>query len=153
MSKKTANPPAERGKPKTPEQRAKLTKLLADGEPVGEALKAVGYGASQVKKGWDAVPKAVKDKLTEKGKRLIEFGAFSKDTRKALVRGRLIENVTNGRDGGAMSAKILGSDSELNMWTPDFQTGVIVLNAPQGLAERKAELLKDCESVPEEGQR
>jgi hypothetical protein len=64
---------------------------------------------------------------------------------RALVHGRLIRNVTQGTDKGAQSAKILGGSRDLNMWTPDMQMGVIVLNVPQALLDRKAELLKEPE--------
>jgi hypothetical protein len=44
------------------------------------------------------------------------------------------------KDGGSMSAKILGSDSELNMWTPENMQGVIILQTPEKL--RDPEVLK-----------
>jgi len=46
-----------------------------------------------------------------------------------------------------MSAKILGSDTELNMWQPELNQGVIILQAPREAIERKEELLRDCEPV------
>jgi hypothetical protein len=149
-----ANPAPTRGKPKTPQQHKKLASLLAEGTPVGEALREAGWSELQSAKGYAAVPDAVFAKLPKKMQRLVELGKRTdRDTRKHVIRGRLLDNAIQGKDGGAMSAKILGSESELNMWIPDTQVGVIVLNAPQGLAERKAELLKDCELAPEEGQR
>jgi len=69
------------------------------------------------------------------------LGKTDKETRKYLVRGRLLENTIAGKDGGAMSAKILGSDRELAMWEPELNQGVIVLQAPREAFERKAELL------------
>jgi hypothetical protein len=64
-----------------------------------------------------------------------------------LVRGRLLSNTITGKDGGAMSAKILGSDTELNMWTPEFQQGLIILQAPASALARKVELLGQDEKV------
>jgi hypothetical protein len=57
------------------------------------------------------------------------------------VRGRLVDNIVKGKDGGAMSAKILGSDTELNLWQPEFQQGLIILQAPQYALDHKAEML------------
>lgn len=128
-------------KGKTSAQHRKLAKLLANETPVCEALAEAGYAPNQAKKGWTAVPDAVLALMPQKGKELTALGKIDKDTRKHLVRGRLITNCIEGKDGGAMSAKILGSESELNMWTPDTQVGVIVLNAPQQLADRKEEML------------
>lgn len=60
------------------------------------------------------------------------------------MRGRLLSNTITGKDGGAMSAKILGSETELNMFTPEFQQGVIVLTPPVSLTREKLdEMLKD----------
>lgn len=48
-----------------------------------------------------------------------------------MVIGRLAVNTARGKDAGAMSAKILGSRRELNMFTPENQVGVFVVNPPQ----------------------
>src|ERR1700731_837890 len=130
-------------KHKTPEQRAKLAKLLAAKTPVCEALHEAGYSPRASAQGWDRVPQRVLDKLPKDSIELAELGKVHMDVRKDLIRGRLITNLLEGKDGGAMSAKILGSESELNMWTPDTQVGLIVLNAPQNAADRKQEMLND----------
>jgi hypothetical protein len=75
----------------------------------------------------------------------MNLGSVDPQTRRKLVRGRLIDNV-NGKDGGSMSAKILGSDSELNMWQPEFQQGLVIINVPQSAIDHKAEIL----NAPEE---
>jgi hypothetical protein len=33
------------------------------------------------------------------------------------------------------SARLLGQDRELSLWTPEFQTGIIVLNEPAALQD------------------
>ena len=138
-----ANEP-QHGKRKTPQQHKKLASLLAQDVPVGEALREAGWSERQSMKGWQAVPDKVLAQLPKKAQRLVALGkSADKETRKHIVRGRLLENAIRGKDGGAMSAKILGSDSELSMWTPDFQTGLIVLTAPQWMIDKKAELLAD----------
>ncbi len=135
----------QRGKQKTPAQHKKLASLLAQDVPVGEALREAGWSERQSMKGWDAVPDKVIIKLPKKAQRLMELGKTDKESRKNLVRGRLVDNVVKGKDGGAMSAKILGSDTELNLWQPDFQQGLIILQAPQSVLDNKAALLKDPE--------
>jgi hypothetical protein len=138
----------ERGKRKTPQQHKKLASLLAEGAPVGEALREAGWSERQSAKGWEAVPNAVLAQLPKKAQRLASLGKNTdKDMRKHIIRGRLLENAIKGKDGGALSAKILGSESELNMWTPDTQVGMIVLNAPQWMLDHKEELLAGCEGI------
>ena len=139
---KEINEPPQRGKRKTPQQYKKLGSLLAMDTPVGEALRAAGWSQRQSMKGWDAVPDRVLAQLPKKAQRLVALGKNTdKNTRKHIVRGRLLQNAIQGKDGGAMSAKILGSDSELNMWQPDIQAGLVVLTMPQSMLDRKAELL------------
>jgi hypothetical protein len=131
----------KRGRPKTPAQHRKLASLLAQDVPVGEALREAGWSARQSTKGWDAVPDKVMIKLPKKAQRLMALGKTDKESRKNLVRGRLVDNIVKGKDGGAMSAKILGSDTELNLWQPEFQQGLIILQAPQYALDHKAEML------------
>jgi hypothetical protein len=133
----------QQGKRKTPEQHKKLARLLSNDTPVTKALVAAGWSPAQAAKGWEAVPDVVLVKLPAKAKKLIALGKTDKDTRRNLVRGRLVSNTISGRDGGSMSAKILGSDKELSMWEAESQTGVVVLSAPQSLIDKKEELLKD----------
>jgi hypothetical protein len=71
-----------------------------------------------------------------RGKRLQQRGTISPADQEKLVRGRLVENVIEGKDAGSMSAKILGSERTVNMWTPENQTGVVILAAPP-LGHRK----------------
>jgi hypothetical protein len=135
----------KRGRPKTPAQHKKLASLLAQDIPVGEALRSAGWSARQSAKGWDAVPDKVMVKLPKKAKHLMALGKTDKESRKNLLRGRLVDNIVKGKDGGAMSAKILGSDNDLNMWQPEFQQGLIILQAPQWAIDHKKELLADPE--------
>src|SRR5712672_595258 len=119
-------------------QHAKLAKLLEAGTPVCSALEQAGWSPTQAAKGISKVPLAGYGLLSKKAQRLIKLGKETgKEDRKHLVRGRLIENITNGSDKGALSAKILGSDSELNMWNPELHSGLIVLQMPQSLTPEK----------------
>jgi len=126
-----------RGKRKTPHQHAQLARLLAEEVPVGEALRTAGWSPTQAAKGWEAVPDLVLAKLPAKAKKLVALGKTDKETRRHLVRGRLLSNTISGKDGGAMSAKILGSDTELNMWQPEMNQGLIILTPPASLTREK----------------
>jgi hypothetical protein len=120
----------------------KLASLLGDGAAVGAAMIEAGYSKQAAAQGWAKVPKVVLGILPKKAKKLITLGReIGKDDRRAMVLGRLMENTTQGKDGGAMSAKILGSDRELNMWQPDSQTGLIVLNAPNWTEEQMKQMM------------
>jgi hypothetical protein len=140
-----ANVPApEPSKRKSIAQHKKLAQLLANDTPVGEALVSAGWSPTQALKGWDAVPDAVFVTLPKKAKKLVALGKADKDTRRNLVRGRLISNTISGKDGGAMSAKILGSDTELNMWQPEMNQGLVILTPPASLTREKMDaMLKD----------
>ncbi len=132
----------QRGKKKTLQQHKQLASLLAQDVPVGEALREAGWSERQSHKGWEAVPEAVLAQLPKKARRLVTLGKDTdKETRKHIVRGRLLQNAIQGKDGGAMSAKILGSESELNMWQPEFQQGLVIINVPQSAIDHKAEIL------------
>ena len=52
--------------------------------------------------------------------------------------------MVKGKDGGAQSAKILGSDKELGMWQPDMQAGLVVIGElPQSYDDRVKALLSE----------
>src|SRR5437660_857389 len=134
----------QRGKRKTPQQHKKLASLLAQDVPVGEALREAGWSERQSQKGWDAVPALVFKQLPKKAQRLVMLGKnLDADTQRHMVRGRLAQNTISGKDGGAMSAKILGSDTRVNMWQPDFQQGLIILQTPQYVIDHKADLFAE----------
>jgi len=129
---------------KTPEQCRKLADLIGEGVPVSKAMVEAGWSQGTANKGYKAIPRAVLAMLPAKQKELIALGkSTSPDDVRHLVSGRLIENAAQGKDKGALSAKILGSRRDLNMWIPDSQTGLIVIQAPQSAIDNKAKLLAD----------
>jgi hypothetical protein len=105
---------------------------IAGGIRAGEATlmpleHCAGYPTGKIPRAYDA--EFVKDQpavllrtrcrrqffaqLPKKAPRLVTLGKNTdKETRKHIVRGRLLQNAIQGKDGGAMSAKILGSESE-----------------------------------------
>lgn len=135
---------------KTPEQREKLARLISEQVSkgklkIGEALISAGYSRAQAAKGWDSVPDAVKRMLPQKAMKLIKLGNVDPKTQEKIVRGRLVENTLKGKDGGSMSAKILGSDKRLNMWQPEIQQGVVILNPPAAILDNLDHLLESDE--------
>jgi hypothetical protein len=131
-------------KHKTKAQHQKLADLLGKGVPVSKAMVQAGWSGNQALKGYSKVPEAVLKLMPKRARSLIALGRTTQPgDMRALVHGRLIDNVTKGHDKGAQSAKILGSSRDLNMWQADFQAGLVVITVPQSVIDNKAELLKD----------
>jgi len=133
---------------RTEKQKKEMAQAIIDRVHLGgEAISKVMLDFTtprQAKKAWAAVPQDVMRMagLSKKGKLLAKMGRqLDAKTQEDLVRGRLAQNVISGKDGGSHSAKLLGSDRRVNMFTPDQQLGVIVLNAPQSLIDHKDEIL------------
>jgi hypothetical protein len=126
-----------------------LGTMEESGQTIKGAMMASGYSEPMASRGWTGVPKSVFALLAKRGTKLTRLGAeLSLDDCKHLVLGRLAENCVKGKDGGVMSAKVLGSRRELNLWTPDSQVGVIVLNQSQAQVEKMLE--PPAELAPEE---
>ena len=130
-----------------PARLKKLAAALNEGIPVCAALEQAGWSESQAKKGFQKVPQAVFGMLnTPTRKRienLINLGkSFTPEDQENLVRGRLADNVVKGSDRGVMSAKALGSDKRVSMFTPEFQQGIIVLQPPNMTAEQMQKALE-----------
>jgi hypothetical protein len=131
---------------KTPEQYQKAADLIGAGEPISKALTEAGWSQKTANKGVAAIPEGVMKLLPKNQQALIALGKSTEpEDVRHLVSGRLIQNVTQGKDKGSLSAKILGGRRDLNMWTPDMQLGVIILQTPQSAIDNKAALLKSVE--------
>src|SRR5215472_13125651 len=120
---------------KKPSQRRKLAELLAG--PVSKkemtieaALLESGYSPLQAKKGLAAVPDCVLRMLGRNAKKLIKLGEVDPKTQEKIVRGRLMKNTLEGKDAGTLSAYRLGQDKRVNMWQPETQNNVLILQAP-----------------------
>jgi hypothetical protein len=93
-------------------------------------LKA-GYSPTTAKRGKAALSKPLLAALASESAKLAELGKLlSPEQQENLVRGRLALNTIQGKDNGTQSAKLLGSDKRVGMFTPDHLTGVIVLQCP-----------------------
>ena len=130
---------------KMPDQKKAAT-LLAQGESYTKALLAAGYSPNVAKKGRAGVPDKVMRMVGPKAIKLRELGKLSPNVHKELLLGRLCENVLQGKDGGTLSAKALGSTKEIDLFRTESQVGVIVVNAPNTAdIQRVLESLNDPE--------
>jgi len=77
--------------------------------------------------------------LPRNAKRIIKLGSIDPDTQQKIVRGRLVENTLKGKDGGAISAYRLGQDKRVNMWQPETQQNILVLQAPRADIDKMME--------------
>ncbi len=118
-----------------------LANNLGAGKCIKAAMMDAGYTEASASRGLAGIPNRAVKLLAKKGIRLIELGQLDAQKQEELVRGRLVYNTLKGSDKGVLSAKALGSERRVNMFTPDSQTGIIVLSAPQAAIENKAELL------------
>lgn len=136
-------------KPVKPDQGVLADNLRRIDEPgmtLRKAFTDAGYSQYTADGGWQNVPNKVVKLLAKKGIRLKELGKIDAETQEQIVRGRLVYNTIKGSDKGVLSAKALGSDRRVNMFTADTQVGIIVLQTPQGLTEKKEQAL----TAPEE---
>jgi len=112
----------------TPRQ-LKAAQLLSDPNlSAREALLGAGYSAESAARGMASVPATVLALMPQESN-LVDLGrALTAEQQENLVRGRLVLNVMKGKDSGVASAYRLGQDKRVNMFTPENQTGVVVLN-------------------------
>src|SRR6267142_3682069 len=114
-----------------------LAHIDEPGMTLRKAFRDAGYSEHTSDQGWSAVPNKVVKLLAKKGIRLRELGKIDAETQEQIVRGRLVYNTIKGSDKGVLSAKALGSDRRVNMFTQDTAVGIIVLQTPQGLTEKR----------------
>lgn len=133
-------------KPTTRQKKA--AEGLAAGKPIQTAMLEAGYAPGTARLGMQAVPLTVQA-LGMKGSSVYRVGkALTTDDMRALAIGRLAINVTEGKDGGVMSAKTLGSHRELNLWTSETQVGVMVINAPETSVKPLADVPEETPENP-----
>jgi hypothetical protein len=121
----------------TDKQRSVAQDVLRKGLTIGEALRKAGYSPIQSKKGMALVRKhpslaeafrTESRKIEEESKKDPLFpveGALE-----GLIMNRLQSNIVAGEDKAVMSCKLAGSHKKLSLWTPEYQQGIIILNAP-----------------------
>jgi len=110
---------------------------------IQETLLDAGYSELQAKKGKAAVPDCVWRMMPKNAKKLIKLGEVDPKMQEKIVRGRLVENTLKGKDAGTLSAYRLGQDKRVNMWQPEVQQNILVLQAPNHLDIDKMMAEKD----------
>src|SRR6185312_9433083 len=115
---------------------AMATEYIANGGKLYGAMVAGGYTQATAKRGKKSLSAKTKvefEKLLAKklDAQLKGFVDISEkiDNKKLrhAVRGGLISNIANGEDRAIQSLKAAGNLSELNMFAPELNTGVIIL--------------------------
>ncbi len=114
----------------------RIGRLSAQGATLRDAMEAGGFSPLSARRGLDSM--SVEGKLIFKSARdrhlmkvLGKFEDLGKqvtaEQQEALVRGALISNVAAGKDQATASLKMLGADKRVNMFQPDSQAGVIII--------------------------
>lgn len=127
--------PQRRGrKPKIKEKHRRVAEKVAQGATLGQALRSSGYSKNtsrnpgRILREAPALLEAIKEKLAE-------FDSTPGE-RTQLVRRRLTQIVTVGRDSDSISAaKLLGQDKEVRMWEPETKIGLLAMEVPPGMDE------------------
>lgn len=115
----------------TPEMAKKAAENLAKGMQFYPALKDAGFSDSTAKHCGKAVNKMIRAEMKNLGKRFIEMARdITPEEQELLVRGKLLDNIYRNTDKAVLSAKQLGADKRVAMWTPDSQVGMVILQAP-----------------------
>jgi hypothetical protein len=120
---------------KTERQKRKAARLIAQGFGIKDSLSTSGWSGKQAAKGKAALSKELKKMIGEEKKKraseLMALGvAYDPTERKALVRGKIVENILTGVDSSVQSLKMAGNDSELDMFTADTLVQAVIIQAP-----------------------
>lgn len=103
-----------------------------------ESLLRAGYAPSCARRGKISASRAClleyDKQLRQHTEELRKVGSsLTPDERKALIRGKLIRNVAEGKDESAASLKMLGADREVSLFGSEEQVGVFVFNTPAAI--------------------
>lgn len=135
------NKTVKRHNSKTPAQHEKAAKGIAAGKPIGQALVEAGWSEKQARKGKAIIEgsrtlqAAIVKEVGQGWEELVTKGAnVTPETLQNAVMGRIATNLIQGTDAGTQTAKLAGQWKSLNMWQPEFQQGVIVINGGGSLA-------------------
>lgn len=124
-------------------ERQKLAaKGLVEGKPIYRAMIDAGYSRNTAVNGRQGVSAKIIRAMGKHGRKFIDLGRISAEDQELMVRGRLVANTIEGKDSGVMSAKALGTDRRVNMFTPENMVGIQIINAPK---EMSAAIVKEEE--------
>lgn len=115
----------------TERQRKLVEELSKPAVVLRTAMMNAGYTEYTANNGMASIPKRVLQLIARKGVKFVELGKMDAATQEQLVRGRLVYNTIQGKDSGVMSAKALGSDRRVNMFTPETQVGVVLVQTSE----------------------
>lgn len=128
---------------RTPEQIRAFEQAIKQGKSIYEARLAAGYSKSAARSGKHGLPVELVAIVAERLKPYERLGRrVTADEQEAIVRGAALMNVAEGKDSAVNSIKLLGSDRRVNMWTPEVQMGIVVLQMPESL--RRADVDAPC---------
>lgn len=100
---------------------------------VRSSALAAGYSQSTANTGLARMPKQIRTYVLTRQKKLSKLAHLARqidaNEQENIVRGSLLANVAAGKDQAVNSLKLLGQDKRVAMFTPDSQTGVIVIQA------------------------
>jgi len=113
----------------------KVAKLIVrQGKTAPEAMRAAGYSDAQSAKGF---PELLRRKTirTALAKEVEKFAAETDGLpgaaeRAKMIRWRLTKNILTGKDAAVASCKLAGMDREVNLYQPDSQNNVMVVQFP-----------------------
>jgi hypothetical protein len=118
---------------------ADLLKAYNGEMSVFDALVKNGIAEGQARKGWTTVKDrkglwtAFQSALTSEQASQAALPEPSPELDVRLINHRLRSNIKEGKDKAVLSAKLLGSRKDLNMWQPESMTGIVILEAPKSL--------------------
>lgn len=115
-----------------------FAKAKLNGASTQMAMQSAGYSVSVSRRGWDSVNKACKEEYAKQlNITLAELeqtgGRLTADQRARIVRGKALQNIAEGKDESVGSMKILGQDREVNMYVPDNNAGIVIIECPRAL--------------------
>lgn len=139
-------------RPVEEKHRTVARNVLRKGMAISHALMMAGFSPAQASKGMHKVRLCygLRTAFREEGEKIArEKEAAAKSMvldpwakREEMIVNLLEGNIKAKRDRAIGSAKLLGSHKKLNLWQPEFQNGVIILNVPD-LPDRSAVVPED----------
>jgi hypothetical protein len=116
----------------------RFAEALVRGATIEEAALRAGYSQTVAKRGKAGISKgcleAYQAAMNKELQKLTQIGeGVTAQQQESLVRGKLVQNVVEGKDEAAHSLKMLGQDRRVNMFTPESATGIVIIEAPKNL--------------------
>lgn len=116
----------------------RFAEAMVRGATIEEAALRAGYSQSVAKRGKAGISKACLEAhqaaVKKEVQKLAQIGeGVTAQQQENLVRGKLVQNVVEGKDEAPQSLKMLGQDRRVNMFTPESATGIVIIEAPKNL--------------------